>query len=219
MSKRFLFLLALPFLLSPLDIPVSSFFFKGGAFSNHPFFVFIYTYGEYPALGIVGLSALLIPLTYLFNSLKKYRIIFYFLALNLFLGGYLVNEKLFKEHFGRPRPKQTTLFGGEEPYRPIYKPDISFKVRPLKSFACGHATAGFYFLAVAKLKKERRWRKFWTIFALITGGLLGLARIAQGGHFLSDVLTSITLMWGSATLLEHFLLRGGIFERTYSKTT
>jgi membrane-associated phospholipid phosphatase len=217
MSKRFFLLLALPFLFSPFDIQVSSIFFKEGEFSNHPFFTFIYTYGEYPALATVGFSAFLIPFTYLFASLKSYRLPLFFLAFNLVLGGFLINEKIFKEHFGRPRPKQTTLFGGEHPFRPLHKPDISFSIRPLKSFACGHATAGFYFFSVARLQRTKKGRYFWILFALLTGSLLGIARIAQGGHFLSDVLTSLFIMWGSSSFLDYFLLKKD-YERTHTKT-
>ena len=42
-------------------------------------------------------------------------------------------------------------------------------------------------------------------FALVLGGLLGLARVAQGGHFLSDVIWAAALMWFVAYALFHWM--------------
>lgn len=44
-----------------------------------------------------------------------------------------------------------------------------------------------------------------TGFALVLGGLLGLARVAQGGHFLSDVVWAAALMWFVAYALFRWM--------------
>lgn len=45
------------------------------------------------------------------------------------------------------------------------------------------------------------------MLAFILGGTLGVLRILQGGHFLSDILFSALLMWFVAIALEKPLLR------------
>jgi lipid A 4'-phosphatase len=47
---------------------------------------------------------------------------------------------------------------------------------------------GFYFIAFALAFPRRRWR--WLGLGLGLGAAIGLVRILQGGHFLSDVVFS-----------------------------
>ena len=71
----------------------------------------------------------------------------------------------------------------------------------------------FYFLILrpqskkAKAHKEmldaiRRGDRIVT-----TGGLIGLVRISQGGHFLSDVVFSLIAIWGAHLLIRAVWLR------------
>lgn len=55
----------------------------------------------------------------------------------------------------------------------------------------------FFFSAAFALKRtgHRNWSTFFLIYAFGMGILLGLARIAQGGHFVSDVLMSGLILW------------------------
>ena len=50
-------------------------------------------------------------------------------------------------------------------------------------------------------------RRRWLKVGLLAGLAAGLIRIAQGGHFLSDVLFSGWVMWLCAALLREAWLR------------
>ena len=61
------------------------------------------------------------------------------------------------------------------------------------SFSSGHAAAAFSLLGFALLAKRRR--NFWITLALSYGAFVGVARMAAGGHFLSDVVTSFFIVY------------------------
>lgn len=137
--------------------------------------------------GFVGL----IPVIWIWGEFTKRprlgitRISTLFLLLSLAIGpGLLVNIVL-KDNWGRPRPATITQFGGAIDYRP---PVIPGGPCPKNcSFPSGHASLGFWVLAPALLTPAR-WRRRAVGGALFFGLFIGLIRIAQGGHFLSDVL-------------------------------
>jgi lipid A 4'-phosphatase len=120
----------------------------------------------------------------------------------------LIIHGVLKDHWGRPRPRQVIEFGGLQSFRSYYEPNIGHQPEPSKSFACGHASLGYYFFALALLGIIYRLRwLFWLGMGLAwgLGILLSLARIAQGGHFLSDTLASALIMWLVAWGLAYFL--------------
>ena len=163
---------------------------------NPPFFKFLYKWGEYPAwiAAVVGIFLI-------FSS--KWRTYGIVLSLSLILTSGLIVNVLLKEYWGRPRPVQTVEFGGDYPFRPLYSPQHPTP-EPMKSFPSGHATVGFYFLIFAIIGLKRKNRAL-TVAGLILGlgfgGAMGLARISQGGHFFSDILTSALIMWVCGYLL------------------
>jgi lipid A 4'-phosphatase len=63
---------------------------------------------------------------------------------------------------------------------------------------------GFYFLSFGYLFPRQRRR--WLGIGLSLGGLIGLARIAQGGHFISDVVFSFFAVYFTAKLV-YYLMR------------
>lgn len=114
------------------------------------------------------------------------------LLIVLVLGLWLAVNAGLKEYWGRPRPSDTTLFGGPHPYQPVWKP--SHYCDRNCSFVSGHAGTGFALMAMglaAAPATRRRW--FW--IGIGTGALFGLARIAQGAHFFSDVVFSGLTLW------------------------
>ena len=57
---------------------------------------------------------------------------------------------------------------------------------------------GFYFFAVAIVCHRLGWKKMAYAsfgFAIALGTVLGITRMAQGGHFFSDILVSALIMW------------------------
>lgn len=112
-----------------------------------------------------------------------------FLLLLLALGpGLLVNEGM-KENWGRSRPVDLLQFGGDKTFSPAFV----FSDQGGKSFPSGHAAAAFYLVAVAFVVVPRR--RLWLWLAFGYGVLVGGMRVASGGHFLSDVVTSVLVVW------------------------
>jgi len=105
--------------------------------------------------------------------------------------GVLVNGVL-KNYWGRPRPQDVTIFGGQWEYRPVWQPGVAGSG---KSFTCGHCAAA---VSVASLAAFYPYHPVAATAALaggiLYGGIMGVARIAQGGHFPTDVLWSVILV-------------------------
>jgi len=189
-----------------IDLEVSHAFYENGVFISHPFWNWLYIYGPWPAWIVTGLALIALILSFT-KSHRSWRKPSLFLLLTFAIGGGLIIHAILKDHWGRPRPRQVIEFGGLQSFRPYYEPNISNQPEPSKSFACGHASAGYYFFAVALLGTFYRSRfLYWLGLGLAwgLGILLSLARIAQGGHFLSDTLASALIMWLTAWGLAYF---------------
>ncbi len=128
----------------------------------------------------------------------------YFLLLALIIGPGLLVNGVFKEHFGRARPAQIAEFGGSKHFTPAFV--IADQCESNCSFVSGHAAVGFYFVAFALL--ARNYRKLLIALSLLPGVAIGVARMAQGGHFLSDVVFA-----GLFTILSSYILYLVIFTR------
>ncbi len=128
-----------------------------------------------------------------------------FLFLGLFIGPGLVANVIFKEHWGRARPREVVEFGGSAPFSPPLV--IRHNCDSNCSFVSGDAAFGFYFPSIAYVVVPKRSRRvFWSGMAL--GSLFGAARILMGAHFLSDVLFAAFFM-----LLTTALLHAAMFGR------
>ena len=122
------------------------------------------------------------------------------LCLLALVPGLLVNSTL-KEHWGRARPVQVTDFGGQRPFTPA----VVYTGAQGGAFSSGHVAAAAYLIAVAHLLGGPR--SGWVIIAVLYTALVALARMAAGGHFLSDVLTSVCLVLLGYLWLRHLLCR------------
>ncbi|UFS63611.1 phosphatase PAP2 family protein [Sulfurimonas sp. HSL-3221] len=118
-----------------------------------------------------------------------------YVLLVLGIGSGLIVNALFKEHWGRARPAETMEFGGKKEFSPAFVP-VAGQVG--NSFSCGHASGAFALLAFAKLSRRRR---LWNTIVLGYGLIVGMARMAAGGHFLSDVAVSFFIMYTVTELL------------------
>lgn len=107
------------------------------------------------------------------------------LLCGLALGPGLLVNSLLKEHWGRPRPIQVDVFGGDAVYQLVWV--ISDQCHGNCSFVSGEASSSAWLVAAA-LVTPRPVRLVLTAMTLIYAGLLSLNRIAFGGHFLSDVV-------------------------------
>jgi len=127
------------------------------------------------------------------------------LVASLALGPGLLVNTLLKDHWGRARPHQILDFGGTAHFSPALL--LSDQCTRNCSFPSGHAALAFWLVAFAVVVPDR-WRIKTTIFMLVIGVLVGLMRIAQGGHFLSDVLAAAILVVGLNYTLKRLIVTG-----------
>lgn len=189
-----------------LDLAISHYFYDPHhTFETSSWHAFIYDYGTIPAIvtGVIGVilffCSLYIP------EWQKWRKSGLILMLTTLIGSFLVVNVILKDHWGRPRPKQVIEFGGAQTFRPFYKPNFFNQPEPSKSFPCGHCAQGFYFFAIILVGKRLKSLATFLIglsLTIVLGLLLSWTRIAQGGHFFSDVLMSALIMWLTAYSLH-----------------
>jgi lipid A 4'-phosphatase len=193
------------------DLAISNKFYKGvgahEAFGSTPLFTFMFKYGTWFAFAIGGIATMIFITSYFKEKLLKWRKPTLVMMLTLFIGAGVLVNLVFKEHWGRPRPRQVIEFGGTLPFRPYYEPHLQFRMTEerMRSFPSGHSSMGFYFLCVSLVGYRLRNNTLLVTgiaFTIILGGLLGMARIMQGGHFFSDVVMSALIMWLTALFAD-----------------
>jgi lipid A 4'-phosphatase len=189
-------LLAGAFMIHPAwDLQAASFFYRDGGFvlgdsiaakfiskANHNVAVLC---GVFFAVGL-GLTVLR-HRPWLGLGLPAYG----FLLTSLIMGPGLVTNALLKDHWGRARPAQVQEFGGTHSFTPAGI--ISDQCDRNCSFVCGDAAFVFWMVALAYVVPPRHSLTI-TLLAFGAGALDGALRMAQGGHFLSDVLFAAWFM-------------------------
>ena len=147
----------------------------------------IYELTPIPAFIIFGLSVIVLFGSIWKESWKKWRKQSLCWILVMALGPGLVVNAVFKDWYGRPRPKNVTEYGGKLEFCPVWVVGLPGKA---KSFPCGHASVGFYFMTgyFCFWQRNRRVALRWMVAGLGAGTLLGLARMAEGAHWFSDVV-------------------------------
>jgi lipid A 4'-phosphatase len=191
-----------------LDITISKLFYipEIGFFKkdSNPW-IFLYHYGCFPGL-LLALSGLFVFGIGLFSKkILPYRKIGLFLTLLMVIGPGLIVNSTFKNHWGRPRPREIANFGGEKTFLTVWEKG---KTSEGRSFPSGHASAG-YFLFAPFFFLSQIGKKGGSIFFLFLGlgygTLMGIGRIAQGAHFASDVFWSAGFVYFTGVGLYHLL--------------
>jgi lipid A 4'-phosphatase len=127
-----------------------------------------------------------------------------FLVASMAAGPGLLANTLLKDHWGRARPIQIEAFGGAHRFTPAPLPAAECERNC--AFVSGHAALGFSVVAFAFLLPHGRSRRCGIVAALGFGALVGLGRIAQGAHFLSDVLYAGLLVYGVTAFLHWWIV-------------
>jgi lipid A 4'-phosphatase len=193
------------FLFFPqIDIWVTSLFFNPSNnfyLKETPFILFLYQSVKVLTIGILIILVILLIGVCIKNKpalqVSKKQIVY--LLLVLLLGPGLIVNVVFKKHWGRARPCEIVEFGGSK----VFTPAFVVSNENGKSFVSGHAAVGFYFISFAMLLKRHR-KKVFTI-AVAYGTLVGVGRIAQGDHFLSDVIFSFFFVYCVAKILYYWM--------------
>ena len=124
----------------------------------------------------------------------------YLLAV-LIIGPGVVVNLVFKDHWGRARPAHTQEFGGERTFSPPLI--ISDQCARNCSFVSGDASVGFSLAALALVIAGRRRR--WMTIGLAAGIVIGIARVALGRHYPSDVIFSGVFVVLTAAALHRLM--------------
>jgi lipid A 4'-phosphatase len=176
-----------------LDLKIAELFYvpgEGFSFGDLQPWPFLHVYGALPAFLLAG-AGLLALLGSLFKPiLVPYRSASLFLLLLLALGPGLLVNVAFKDHWGRPRPRQLIEFGGNQQFS---EPWEMKKNHPENnSFPSGEASAAFYLFAPYFVLRKKRTgvARIWLVLGIAYGSITGVARMAQGAHFVSDVMWS-----------------------------
>ena len=187
-----------------IDIRMASLFYQPGAgFPIGEFqpWKFLYRYGEYPAYTMGTVTLLIAIAGYFRPSLYSVRRQALYVAIVLIIGpGILVNT-IFKGYWGRPRPVHVNMFGGKLDFHQPWQPGPASKNA---SFPAGHPSAAFYISTpyfVMRKKKQRRKALLWLWGGILFGVVMGIARVIQGGHFVTDVIWSAGFVYLTAMVL------------------
>lgn len=108
------------------------------------------------------------------------------------LGPGLVVNVLLKNHWGRPRPVATDLFGGVSPFVPAG--EISHYCASNCSFVSGEV-AGVFMLPLLALLAPPSSRKPLFLLLAAMASLAALLRVAFGAHWLSDAVLGGLSTW------------------------
>ncbi len=137
------------------------------------------------------------------RSRKHWRLPLAFIVLAGAMGPGIVVNSGFKDNWQRARPYQVQEFGGTQQFtRAAVMTD---QCNSNCSFVSGHVACGFFLASLMLI--DRRRRVIWGAVGVASGLTIGFARIADGAHWLSDVLWAapITLLtsWLVWKLLIH----------------
>lgn len=201
--------LSIIFHFTQLDLNLQRLFWSptdGWWLANHPVVQFLYRCGTWPAVLVGASAAVMWIISLVKGRWLATRSLCLFLVLVLIVGPGLLINAVFKDNFGRSRPVQVSQFGGEQQFRPLGEPGPKGSG---KSFPSGHASTGFYWLALSVYfwSRRRNLAYAFAILGILHGTLMGLGRMAQGGHWPSDILWSAGFVYLTAWLLYYFFFR------------
>ncbi len=204
-----------------LDVQIASRFYnfqmKSWSFADKNPWEFIDEWFVFPGM-ILGIASLMIA-SYglIWRKKTEWTRGASLIALVLLIGpGLLVNGTL-KPAFSRPRPREIVQLGGTQQYQPIFGfgEETDFNA----SFPSGHASIGFFLIAPAFLfRRKQRIRRMIFAAGILFGSIMGLSRIVQGGHYLSDVIWSLSIIYFTAWFVHLMLLTADLKENSNSDT-
>lgn len=186
-----------------IDVTISSWFYDsaaGFAANEHWFFQTLHdlAFKGARALGaaFIGGALLCFGMRRKLFGLDAKAMLFLLLA--LLLGPGLVANEIFKDEWGRARPRTINEFGGTAQFTPPLV--IANQCERNCSFVSGDGAFGFFLPSLAFVAAAG-WRRrvFWS--GMAAGAIFGGARIAMGAHFFSDVVYAGVFMLLTSSLL------------------
>lgn len=187
-----------------IDIAVTNIFYRNGSFymAKSLFGKIIYEGAYYLTTFIIIILAIILILN-LTKNIEVFHInrkaVIFLIVVFIMAPGIVVNTIL-KENVGRPRPENTTIYGGTETFLP---PFVVSDEKGGTSFVSGHASFAFTFMVFGLFFRGIK-RKIIFSAGFIFGSLAGFVRIFQGRHFFTDVLFAFFFTWLTVTLIYEF---------------
>ncbi len=210
MTRRLVLDLVIPILLlaaitavffrTDLDVRIARHFYvpgEGFPVGARPLWHWLKHYGMIPPLTLAIGGLIVFLLSFALPRLRRARRVALFLALVMLAGPGLIVNDVFKEHWGRPRPRDLVELGGSREYVP---PLVMSPREHGASFCSGHTAVAAFLFAPYLVFLKRSRAKATAVLAVGVGygALMGYARIAQGAHFLSDVVWSFGIVYLTA---------------------
>lgn len=198
--------------LGGFDPDVSDLFFdqSGGVFPlrDNWFLERVVHVGFRDAVFVLAICVLLSWLaSFRFESLAPWRRLLLFLFLSMLLASSSVSA--LKAITGKHCPYEMRDFGGDVPYMDLLDP-LPAGAHLGKCWPGGHASSGFslfgFYFAAVWLGRSR-WAVMTLAGALLLGFGVGMARVAQGAHFVSHNVWSALVCWLVTLALYEALLR------------
>lgn len=199
-----------------IDIAVSGRFFEQGVgfkYKNHDIAVGIFKL--VPSMTKLWVGGLVVFITYkivsLRNAKQALKIPAIFLIISAMMGPGLAINYVLKENWGRARPNVVTEFGGDKKFTRAGA--ISDQCKSNCSFSSGHASMGYHFTSLAWVVPIYL-QNITFIVTFLFGTMVGVGRVAQGGHFLSDITFSFLI----TMIINHAIYGFWLYlQRKYTK--
>tara|TARA_Y100001970_G_C14225379_1_gene855308 strand:- start:1147 stop:2313 length:1167 start_codon:yes stop_codon:yes gene_type:complete len=170
----------------------------------------LYDYGVIPGI-LLTLISFFLWLFYRTNSrfasLRSYFLICGFTPI---VASLIIVNIILKDHTGRPRPREITNFNGNLNYKPVLEVGIPGKGH---SFPCGHCSIAFTLTSgIVFFRRSVKFAIFSFSIGLAYGIAMSMARIVQGGHFLSDAIWSLGIVWLTLLVFYYFIFKPPLNE-------
>lgn len=123
-----------------------------------------------------------------------------YLSSVLLLGPGILVHYVIKPFFVRPRPWQTNIFGGEIEFTPVLTYNQLIEANTIVdqvSFVSGHVAAVSAILALTFITQQKRWLYLSILLSL----MVGMGRMIEGAHWLSDILFAWIFTYITAHIL------------------
>jgi len=195
------------FAYSNLDLELQQLFYtegQGWTHGNTDPWLFLYKYGTLPALAMAIIAFIMLAASFWSHKLLAYRKQAIFIILAILIGPGLVVNLVFKDHWGRPRPREISQFDGAKEFYKVWQKGDSGSDY---AFPSGHAAMGFFLLApyFTLRSHSRKWAVAFLVTGLVYGSMMGLGRMIQGQHFASDVIWAGGFVYLSAAACYYLL--------------
>ena len=206
-------LLATLFVAWPqIDLAASGLFYRGEGqwvLERHSRWLFL-PYRGLPRIGqalvVVLLALWLLIFVRRFPKLRARRVLFGFVLIGGLLGPVLLVDATLKEHSGRARPERIEQFGGIRQFTPAFV--VADQCEKNCSFVSGHVATASFIMAFGWLGAPAVRRR-WLLASIGFGAFMALARMAPGGHFLSDTIFAWFATYFTLWLTEWLFRRLG----------